>query len=185
MKTCIKCMAEKPLSEFGKHARNADGLRTKCRKCNSQDAVAYARRNVEKVSAFQADYYQARKDELKERQRLRYHADKERIAAKKALYRASHPEVARRLNANRRAQKVSAGRLSRGILSFLLASQRGKCANCTAKLAETGHHIDHIQPLSRGGLNVDSNVQLLCPPCNLSKFNADPIHWAQKNGRLL
>ena len=61
----------------------------------------------------------------------------------------------------------------------------GKCPNCKAKLALTGHHLDHITPLSRGGLNVDGNVQLLCPPCNLTKAAKDPIEWAQQNGRLL
>ena len=31
--------------------------------------------------------------------------------------------------------------------------------------------IDHINPRSKGGQDVDSNLQLLCPPCNRKKGN--------------
>jgi hypothetical protein len=31
------------------------------------------------------------------------------------------------------------------------------------------NHFDHIVPLSKGGLNDVTNIQLLCPECNLSK----------------
>jgi hypothetical protein len=32
-------------------------------------------------------------------------------------------------------------------------------------------HIDHRDPLSRGGTNDDRNLWVLCAPCNLSKGN--------------
>lgn len=32
-------------------------------------------------------------------------------------------------------------------------------------------HIDHIVPISKGGPHIDSNFQLLCAHCNLSKRN--------------
>ena len=33
MKTCTKCKQEKPLAEFGRYARNKDGLDTQCQAC--------------------------------------------------------------------------------------------------------------------------------------------------------
>jgi 5-methylcytosine-specific restriction endonuclease McrA len=32
-------------------------------------------------------------------------------------------------------------------------------------------HVDHIVPVSRGGLTLDDNLQTLCQECNLGKSN--------------
>ena len=56
---------------------------------------------------------------------------------------------------------------------YLWSKQRGKCALCKTNLRyewETPH-VDHIRPLSKGGDNHRSNLQLLCATCNLSKGN--------------
>jgi hypothetical protein len=45
--------------------------------------------------------------------------------------------------------------------------------------------LDHMMPIDLGGLHADENLQLLCPTCNLRKYNKDPIAWANENGRLL
>lgn len=36
---------------------------------------------------------------------------------------------------------------------------------------EVGLHVDHIIPVSKGGKTVESNLQVLCSKCNLSKGN--------------
>lgn len=51
----------------------------------------------------------------------------------------------------------------------LLKISNFRCAECGANLHETGHHIDHIIPFSRGGLTKEDNLQALCPTCNLCK----------------
>lgn len=43
----------------------------------------------------------------------------------------------------------------------------GKCVFC----GEKGNHIDHILPLSRGGMHVWGNIRLLCKRCNYAKGN--------------
>lgn len=52
----------------------------------------------------------------------------------------------------------------------LYAMQQGRCAAfwCAVELSGD-YHVDHIVALSRGGSNDPTNIQLLCPSCNLSK----------------
>jgi 5-methylcytosine-specific restriction endonuclease McrA len=48
-------------------------------------------------------------------------------------------------------------------------AQEGRCVYCGTDLDGVAFHVDHIQPLSRGGSNGPGNIQITCPPCNLSK----------------
>ena len=45
------------------------------------------------------------------------------------------------------------------------------CGNSKHKDAAFIWHIDYITPVSRGGLTVSENLQVLCQPCNLLKSN--------------
>lgn len=45
--------------------------------------------------------------------------------------------------------------------------QDWRCTYCQESLKS--FHIDHKMPVSRGGLNGEKNLQLLCGPCNLKK----------------
>jgi 5-methylcytosine-specific restriction endonuclease McrA len=51
------------------------------------------------------------------------------------------------------------------------------CALCQRDLSrlvavEPEQNYDHMVPLSRGGLNDVTNIQLLCSPCNVAKGDA-------------
>ena len=79
----------------------------------------------------------------------------------------------RRKKQNYRGRLAGAvGRLSVGIRQRLFEAQEARCAACQVKWPLRGFyglHLDHIQPLSRGGSNHDDNIQLLCQPCNTAK----------------
>jgi 5-methylcytosine-specific restriction endonuclease McrA len=45
--------------------------------------------------------------------------------------------------------------------------------------------MDHIVPLYLGGLNVDSNIQLLRAKCNLQKNKKHPVDFMRSKGFLL
>ena len=45
----------------------------------------------------------------------------------------------------------------------------GKCVYCENSLKFADSQIDHIQPVSKGGLSTESNCVLICAKCNRSK----------------
>ena len=62
----------------------------------------------------------------------------------------------------------------------LLKKANGRCSLCGATKKETVLHVDHIVPRSRGGLNDESNLQVLCFKCNLGKSNKDATDFRLK-----
>lgn len=59
--------------------------------------------------------------------------------------------------------------------------QDGKCAYCKCEL-NGKFHIDHIQPLARGGTNYPDNLACSCAECNLSKGAKTIDEWAATRG---
>ena len=101
-------------------------------------------------------------------------------------WRTGNAEQRREGKQRRRAmQRGQLGIVSRGIKAMLQAAQSNKCAFCSVKLEGLEVHLDHIQPLARGGMHEDANLQVLCAPCNMSKGAKDPIQFAQAKGKLL
>lgn len=85
----------------------------------------------------------------------------------------------------RKARKRNAeGSHTHKDIERILKMQRHKCAWCGICI-RSEYHVDHIMPLALGGSNWPSNLQCLCPTCNLSKRAKDPIDFARDEGRLL
>ena len=112
--------------------------------------------------------------------------NKEKVAASKRSWKQRNPEAARDARAVRRARMEAAGgsKLPRGTIARLQELQKGKCACCLVQMNGV-FHVDHIQALAKGGLHEAKNLQLLCPPCNLSKSARDPVEFMQSRGYLL
>lgn len=130
----------------------------------------YRQRNLE---AFRA----------KDRLRVRSEAYRQKFNAYRRQWRAVNGDKAREHAHKRAGAKV--GRLPRGTVQRLGQLQRWKCAACRSDLRKTGYHRDHIVPLVRGGAHEPSNIQLLCPPCNLSKGAKHPVDFMRQRGALL
>lgn len=43
------------------------------------------------------------------------------------------------------------------------------CCHWCGVSCKDNYHVDHIQPLSKGGSNRIENICISCPPCNLKK----------------
>lgn len=99
--------------------------------------------------------------------------------------REEHPEMHKAIVHKRRAlKKKSGGSFTAEEVRSMLKRQRGKCLVCKVDISKA-YHIDHVMPLVLGGSNGISNIQLLCPHCNLSKQSKHPITFMQSRGFLL
>lgn len=112
-------------------------------------------------------------------------ANMNRVRLKEAEYHKKHPLFRRVKEAVRRARKLSsAGAYTASDIRTLLIRQKQKCVYCLRSIAK-GFHVDHFLPLALGGSNDISNIQLLCPSCNMHKSSKDPIIFARQIGLLL
>ena len=149
------------------------------------DSKAYRESNPDIVKASQKAWRLANPERDRERKAEYYIANKDRVNAYSASWVAANPEAKRIHNQNDRAKRRSgSGILSKGLAGKLFKLQRGKCACCGLPLGDN-YHLDHITPLSRGGSNEDSNIQLLTQRCNNQKHGKDPIDFMQSRGFLL
>ena len=83
-------------------------------------------------------------------------------------YRKNNPDRVREWSATRLKNKT--GRLPKGTVSAKLQAQNYLCVICNTSVADK-YHVDHIFPLSKGGKHEPSNIQILCPSCNVRKSN--------------
>ena len=199
MKICRGCGIEKPLSEFGKHSIEKDGLRRDCRACRSIETgkyrkahreeilerkKAYRLANAKELSAKQSVYYAEHRVEY-----IAYHAayraaNLERKRAQNRAYEAAHKDKAyARIKAWKKTEKGRASciasahnrrhsggiRLTRKLIDTVKADYGGICPYCNETI--TDGHIDHVVPVSGGGTNDPENLAYSCAPCNMLKGN--------------
>lgn len=156
-----------------------------CLVCKNEKRKAFARANPEAVSQANKRHYYANREQMLARAAAyaKAHPEKNRANAR-AQYRKNPARYAAHARNRKARLKAAQGSHTAAEIAALRQRQRGRCANCKTSLAG-GCHVDHVVPLARGGSNWIKNIQLLCPPCNLSKKALDPIEWAQREGRLL
>ena len=108
-------------------------------------------------------------------------AENEARARKKA-----NPDKRAMRNARRRArERNQLGTVTRS-KADILAEQGGICVapGCGVSINLGSSDLDHHIPLASGGLHDDSNIQVLCKPCNRSKSYKDPHVFARERGFL-
>ena len=186
-----------------------------CKVCAAANSAAYRSANPSKVKAYNAAYRVANPEKVKaltaawakthqehrnandrarravnpEKARAnaaaRYAANPEKANARSSAWKKANPEAMRILRQNYKAKKrANGGILSKGLSAKLFKLQHGKCACCGLPLGGN-FHLDHILPIYLGGVNEDSNIQLLRSTCNQQKSAKHPIDFMQSRGFLL
>ncbi len=94
-------------------------------------------------------------------------------------------QINNRINKHLRRASKSPGTNIRLIIEFersFRKKKRVRCYWCRFYVSPKGAHLDHIVPISKGGLHAIENVCVSCATCNLVKNAKDLRRW---NGELL
>lgn len=196
MKLCKGCEIEKPLDQFPNNKKGMGGKHSRCRACRAITAkVRRDRPEVKEVEEKRLrEQYQRNRDELLAKRKVRYatttketelrrnkawsDANRDRHRELNRQWSKTNPEAARALVARRRARIAGAsGSYNKLDIAWLMFEQNGLCVSCRTPFVESGYHVDHIMPISKGGANSRENLQLLCPTCNRRKGAKHPDVW--------
>lgn len=73
-----------------------------------------------------------------------------------------------------RGQKAKRSKNTKKARARIIARNGPNCHWCQAMLTLETSTLDHVIPISRGGLNNPNNMVLACEPCNKGRGNAMP-----------
>lgn len=145
-------------------------------------------KKVSKYKATKAAYHAKNKAEINERHKqwkllnkikMRQYSltykqrNREKVRSVVRAWKASNPSKKRSYDFIRRSKLGLAhcARIELANLKIkrLFLSSLATCPYCSACVQTSAMQVDHILPISRGGLHDPDNVCLACKPCNLSK----------------
>lgn len=172
MKTCKKCLKNKPLDEFYAYKRSADGLTYRCKSCLLEDTSEWQRKNPDKVRGYKRKWARANPEKnLGDREKSR---ERHRRAYRK------NPETAAKAVRVRRARKLGVEYVPY-TTEDILALWGTACHICGEEVDldaprrmgrvgwERGLHLDHVVPLVAGGADAPKNVKPAHGRCNVDK----------------
>jgi 5-methylcytosine-specific restriction endonuclease McrA len=141
-----------------------------CRAANSEYLATYKERHRTRVSDVGAARYRREKDRIvayvnayyeRERETIRERQKRPTTLAKRA--RTQLTRIARKLD--QFVEDVDPIQL--------LEMHQGLCGICGETITDA-FHVDHVMPLSRGGLHAYRNAQPAHPGCNMRKHDRLP-----------
>jgi hypothetical protein len=71
----------------------------------------------------------------------------------------------------KKTRQIERGKLTYKLRFEVLQRDGFKCVKCGESASSVKIEIDHIIPISKGGLTIKSNLQTLCFKCNRGKSN--------------
>lgn len=194
LKVCTACGKEKTLAEFRNRSDSPDGRRGQCSKCFAQKKHNDYQRNKVKYDEYKQRHRQDNKELYAQKERQYYLNNKEKINKRnrayhqqnkvhllelnkewhkqnpnwRKKYRANNPDLCRDRDAIQRAKRYNAyvEPVNRWVLFEVY---KGCCGICGKVVERDSFEVDHIIPLSKGGLHMYTNTQISCRHCNAVK----------------
>lgn len=187
-KTCKSCEESKPLEEYHNEKRGKYGKRSVCKVCYNAKSKAY-RESPQGQAATKA-YREKWYEENPDYNRRYYEENRERVLEQNRNWRIANPDYmpeylakylpeysqrpevkeANRMKSLNRYRSL-AGELPKDCMTILVGRYGERCMNPDCDGADSILTIDHVVPVSKGGMNTMDNVQILCYTCNRRKGN--------------
>ncbi len=159
-----------------------------CAECTKKYDAGHYKNNKNKIAKCRAEHYQNNKEEIAKHKAEYYQNNKKKIEKRKTEYRKNNKEKLALMESKRRKK-------NKGAINALIVKRRAKkinqtptgadlkiiqlyyatCSETNEILGDTFFHVDHIQPLSKGGLHHEDNLQILEAPLNLQKNSKWPL----------
>lgn len=157
---------------------------------NNKESIAktnseYYQNNKRIVSFRQKEYYEKNKDIINIKHKDYAIKNKDKLDEYRKIYRKTPMGVASSKNKQhkRRAHKKQGDIKTKELLKL---QQNAKvCYWCNESLKGRVVHVDHYDPISKGGLHTLSNLVVTCQSCNNKKHAKDPLIFANSIGKLL
>ena len=204
MKRCSKCGEAKAAESFYRDAHSRDGLQSWCKACRkayiaenreqvSAYHAAYYAAQPDKCKAASRAWREAHREHCNAKARecarvnpaaraardARWYAKhREQGRASAKAWRMAHKEQCREYYKQYRDRQRSQSPITDVTLAGwrnLVALWGGQCAYCGDIPVRMSR--DHVRPLTRGGLNMMSNLLPACRACNSSKHNRLLSEW--------
>jgi len=164
MKTCTKCQAQKPISEFYVQKMNSkDGYQSHCKACDNARKLAWKLKNPE-----------LSKKHMQTADKNRWIKYPEKLLADRKDWKRRNPAKVAALDAKRRAAVMQRTPKWLSKSELLRIECLYSLALMLNKHGVESWHVDHIVPLQGkkvSGLHVYSNLRVVPSSVNLAKGN--------------
>ena len=200
MKTCSKCNIEKELTEFGKQTHGKFGVRRICKICLKQYNKAWNKENTDKCRRYSREYgaknkegvnkkssiwREKNKEYKKQKDKEYYLNNKNKIILKIKNWKNNNKEHTKKymqnylmlnksklyLKAKNYTQQKKDNNFIQTEFQKFVAQEMYDLAQIRKKQTGFDWHVDHIEPLSKGGKHAINNLQVVPALWNLSKGN--------------
>lgn len=164
MKTCARCHIEKEESSFYVMKQSKTGLRPECKLCTKAGInkdyrkkyeASYREKNLDKRRKLSRDSSFKNKEHHKNVRREYLKTD-----AGKSMYRKQ----------TQKRYALKKGAFVEDVSPIeLFNEQCGICYICKGDFLFEEMELDHVHPISKGGLHEKANCKMACRHCNRSK----------------
>ena len=160
---CTKCGGIKPLWRFNRARAKKLGISTRCKVCDNAAAKKWMSDNKERRKEYRRKYYLDNKG--REISKMKEWSSNNRIKHNniKAKHKKNNRSKFTALESARRAR-------NKLYLTEIESFELDVIYSISSMLGDE-YHVDHIRPLSKGGLHHPDNLQIINKSENLKKNN--------------